>query len=196
MDESFLREKVNILNFIKNENEEYLCINKKQTESFIENNKMNLDQNINNIDNELSEISLYNLDIKYNEMITNLFNEINIIIHNNNNLAVEYLSNVKKEGSSNCTQLFINKANIFFNSFSEIKYFIQLNLKNILSNKYKNAVSQIKNYLENISSNSIVRKYNTQLPFMENYLQKIENIFKRFNKYLSNEIYEKNIQKK
>ena len=121
MDNYFNNEKVNILNYIREENNDYLEQNIKQIDSYINNNKLFLDQKINNIDDELSEINLYNLDVKFNEMITNTINTINNIIQYNNNLAVQYLTNVKNAGSSHCTQLFINKANIFFNSFSQIK---------------------------------------------------------------------------
>ena len=54
MDNYFKSEKVNILNYIRNENNDYLDLNAKQTDSYIKNNKLTLDQNINNIDIELS----------------------------------------------------------------------------------------------------------------------------------------------
>ena len=188
MDNYFKSEKVNILNYIRNENIDYLDLNAKQTDSYIKNNKLTLDQNINNIDIELSEINLYNLNSKFNEMITNTINTINNIIQNNNNLAVQYLTNVKKAGSSHCTQLFINKANKFFNSFTQIKNFIQLNLKNNLSSRYNNALIQIKSYLESIKSNTLIKKYKTQLTFTENHLRIIDNLIQRFDKYFSNEL--------
>ena len=196
MNEYFKNEKLNILNYIRRENNEYLDLNQKNTESFIENNKIKLDKKINYIDELLSELNLYNLNLAYNEMITITFNSIDNLIKYNYNLANKYLSFVANAGSSHCTQLFINKYNIYLNSFSEIKNYIQLSLKKDLLNKYKNVINIIKAHLINIKTNPVIKKYYTELPFTENHLRKIDILLKRLEKYISDELFNQYFSKK
>ena len=185
MENDFKLEKINILNYIKEENRQYLLLNQQQIDSFINQNKVNLDNIINNIDGVLSELNLYNLDVKYNEMITTTFNSINNVIETNKNLSFEYLNSVYSAGSSHCTQLYLNKVNVYLNSLSEVKNFIQTNLKNYLINKYNDIINTIRNNLMTIKSNSVIKTYQSKLSFTSNHLALIDIIITRFDKYLS-----------
>ena len=196
MEEDLSKEKVDILEYIKEENKQYLNSVQKLKESFIVNNKSSLDNIIKIIDNQLSDINLYNLNDKYNEMVTTVSNSLNTIIENNKNLALEYLTNVANSGSTHCTQAFINKATVFKNSFTEIKNFVQLNLKNNLSNKYINIINLKKISLENIGTNPKIHKYLNYLTFLEDYLRYLEIISERFDKYFSSNLYSQNYNSK
>ena len=190
MEEDFKNKKLKILNYIIDENNYYLDSIEKQTKYFIHKYKEFLDNLINDMDSQLSEINLFNIDSKYNEMLNVTFTSINDLIQNNNNLATQYLTNVKNSGSSHCTQLFKNKAKIFFDSFTNIKNYIQLNLKNNLIYKYNNSLNEIKNNLEIIKFNSVIKKYkNNTLPFTENHLKIIDILMLRLEKYLSSELF-------
>ena len=197
MDIDLKEEKISIINYIKRENREYLDSTQNIKESFISQNKSNLDNLIYCINNQLSELNLYNLDLKYNEMLNIVFNSINDIIENNKALASQYLTDVANSKSSHCTQAFLNKATIILNSISDIKNFIQLNLKNNLSNKYGDIIKQINNNLQIIKTNNIIHKYSSYLSFLDNYLRQIDVFFIRFDKYFSttlfNRKYETNI---
>ena len=196
MEEDFSPEKVDILKYIKEENKQYLYSVQNLKESFITNNKSRLDNIINIIDNQLSDLNLYNLNDKYNEMVTTVFNSLTTIIENNKNLALEYLTNVVNSGSTHCTQAFINKGTLFKNLFTEIKNFVQLNLKNKLSEKYIN-ITNLKNiYLDNIGTNPKIHKYLNYLTFLEDYLRYLEIICERFNKYFSSNLYNQNYNSK
>ena len=201
MNEYFRDEKLNILNYIRRENKEYLDLNQKNTESFIEDNKIKLDKKINYIDELLSELNLHNLNLTYNELLTITFNSIDILINYNYNLANQYLSSILNAGTSSrplthYTQLCIDKYNRYLNSFSEIKKYIQLNLKKDLLNIYKNVIINIKSHLQNIKTNQVIKKYYTELPFTENHLRKIDILFERFEKYISDELFNKYYSKK
>ena len=188
MDEDFKYEKIQIVNYIIEENDYYLESVEEQTNTFIEENKEYLDQLINNIDIDISELFLNNLDLKYSEMLDITFNSINNLIENNNRLAVEYLTQVKNAGSTHRSQLFINKANIFFNSLNEFKNYIKLNLNNDLINKYEGVINQTKNNLQIIKLNPIIDKYQKQLNFTANHLRIIDILIPRINKYFSDEL--------
>ena len=191
MDDDLKNEKIKILNYIKDENNYYIDSIEKETNTFIEEKKKYLDQLINNIDTNISELFLYNLDLKYSEMLDITFNSINNLIENNNRLAVEYLTQVKNAGSSHCSQLFINKANIFFNSLNEFKNYIQSYLNIDLINKYEGAINQTKNNLQIIKLNPIIGKYQKQLNFTANHLRIINILIPRINKYFSDELLNK-----
>ena len=91
MDIDLKEEKISIINYLKNENQQYLYSVQNLKESFISQNKSNLENLINIIDNQLSELNLYNLDLKYNEMLNIVFNSINNIIENNRVLAILHI---------------------------------------------------------------------------------------------------------
>ena len=192
MEKDFKSEIINILNFVKNENQIYLNLNKEKTESFINQNKTYLDKIINNIDAQLSELNLNNLNNKYSEMLNLIFNSINQVIETNKKLAVEYLSSVINSGSSHCTQLYLNKVNIYFDSFKSIKNIIETNFKNITINIYKNIINQIKNIIVEVKLNPVFKTYQTQIPFVSNHLSLIDIIIVRFDKYISDKIFNNN----
>ena len=196
MEDKLQEERINILRYIKEENKQYLLSVQNLKESFISNDKKSLDNAINLIDNQLSELNLYNLNLKYNEMLTITFNTINSIIENNKNLSIEYLTNVANSGSCYCTQAFINKGSVFINSFTEIKNFIQLNLKNELSNRYIKIINFKNIYLQNIKTNPIIQKYLKYLNFFEDYIRYSEILSIRFDKYYFSEFYNQNYETK
>ena len=191
MEEELKEEKKNILNYINEENKYYLDSIENLKLSLI--NEQKIDNIINNIDSQLSELNLNNLNSKYNELLTTTFNSINSVIENNKNLAIQYLTNVYNAGSSYCTQLFLDKSAIFYNSLNQVTNFIQ-NLKVYLSNIYINMINKIKTDLQNIKINPILKKYSTYLPFTENHLRLVDILLTRFDKYISNELFNKNYE--
>ena len=192
IDQNFNKDKINILLFVKNENDEYLKFVKESFDNFHKENQQNLEKYINNIQVQLSDLNLDNLNSKYNDMLNFTMNKIEKIIKDNNDLAVEYLTNVKKAGTVHCTQGFKDKYNIYIKNINIIRNYIQLNLKNNLVNKYKNIINQIRSFLQKIKANPIIEKYKNHLSFSEAHLRVIENLFVRFDKYISDSLFNKN----
>ena len=192
IDEGFENDRENISQFVKNENKEYLDFVEKSLDNYKKENLPNLEKYISNIQVELSDNNLDNLNAKYNEMLTSTKNQIDQIIKYNNDLAVEYLTKVINAGSVHCTQGFKNKYNIYINNLNSIRNYIQLNLKNNLVNKYKNIINQIRSYLQKIKSNSIIEKYKNHLSFCDANLRIIDELFVKFDKYISDSLFNKN----
>ena len=191
IDRDFDTEKVKILNFIKNENKGYLDFINQTLTSFKDENEKNLGLAINNIQGNLSKINLDNLDSKYNESLTLTINSINKIIDNNNNLATQYLTNVKNKNSRYCTQAFINKYNTYLNNLNTIRNYIKNDLKKNLVNKYKSMITNIRELLQSIKSNEVIKKYSNSLPFAETHLKVINDLFSRLDEYISDNLFNK-----
>ena len=189
MEQDFKSGILNILNFVITENEQYSQSNKQTTESFISKNKENLDKIINNIDVQLSELNLHILDTKYYEMLNTIFNSINNVIETNKNLAVQYFQAVYSSGSSHCTQLYLDKTSIYFNSFTTIRSFIVENLNSNIINRYKNIINNIRPILTKLKSNPIFKTYQTEISFTTNHLSLIDIILARFDKYISDNLF-------
>ena len=90
------------------------------------------------------------------------------------------------------TQAFINKYNIYINSFSQIRIFINNNLKNNLAKKYKKVINDIRTLLQKIKSNSVIKKYYSQLYFSDEHLRQIKDLLEKFDKYISDQLYNNN----
>ena len=185
IDNDIQAEKTKILNFIKDENKEYLDLINEQINSAKTESGNSLGQIIDNIQIELSDLNLDNLDQKYNEILISTKNSINSVIETNNNYAVEYLTNVKNAKSTHRTAKLVNTYTSYINSLSQIRSFIQNNLKNNLVSKYKTIITQIRANLQTIKSNEIIKKYLNQLPFAENHLRIVDNLYERFEKHIS-----------
>ena len=192
IDQVFEDDKIEILQFIKNENKEYLDFVEKSLDNYKKENLQNLEKYISNIQVQLSDINLNNLNLKYNEMLTSTINQIDKIIKYNNDLAVEYLTKVKNAGTTHCTQGFKNKYNKYITNLNTIRNYVQLNLKNNLVNKYKNIINQIRSFLQKIKSNSIIEKHKSHLSFCESNLRVVDALFTRFDKYISDSLFNKN----
>ena len=192
VDDKFKTEKANILNFVKNENNEYLNLINTKLNSVKNEIENSLEQTINNIQNQLSDLNLDNINTKFNESLRTTIDSINTLIENNRKLAVKYLTDVKNQGSTHITQRFINRYNIYINSLNEIKSYIKNNLKNFFSNKYKNIINQIRSNLQSIKSNSIIKKYINQFKFTESHLRIIDTLYERFDKHISDSLFNKN----
>ena len=192
IDKDFKTQKRKIIEFVKDENYEYMNLINTKLNSLKSSSGNSLEQIINYIQIELSDLNLNNLNTKYNEILTITINSINSIIENNKNLGVEYMTNIVNSGSSHRTQTFINKYNTYINSFAQIKSFIQYNLKNNLVSKYKNVINQIRANLQSIKSSEIIKKYITQLSFAENHFRIVDNLFTRFEKHISDTLFNKN----
>ena len=192
IDQNFKNDKLNIILFVKNENNEYLKFVKESLDNFKKENQQNLEKYISNIQVQLSDLNLNNLNSQYNDMLSSTINKIDKIIKDNNDLAVEYLTNVKKAGTVHCTQGFKDKYNIYIKNINIIRNYIQLNLKNNLVNKYKNIINQIRSFLQKIKTNPIIEKYKNHLSFSEAHLRVIDNLFARFDKYISDSLFNKN----
>jgi len=131
--------------------------------------------------NELTDTYLGRLNRAYQNSLNLAFNSISQIIENNKNNAYGYLNNGSIASSYHITKGFINKYNIFYNSFLEIVNFINKKLKNNLSNKYKNVINQIRALLQSIKSNQVLQKYYKQLPTAEKHLNSIKELLKFLN---------------
>ena len=192
IDENFKNDKLNILLFIKNENKEYLKFVNESLDKFKKENQQNLEKYMSSIEAILSDLGLDNLNSIYNETLTYTMNQIDNIIDYNNKLSVEYLSKVIKVGTTHCTSGYKNKYNDFINNLNSIMNYVQLNLKNNLVNKYKNIINQIRSLLRKINVNSIIEKYKNHLSFSEAHLRRIDNLFTRFDKYISDSLFNTN----
>ena len=192
IDNNLKNEKMNIINFIKDENKEYLDSINESIDSVKSSDGENLEQLINNIQINLSDFNLNNLNKVYNETLINTFNSINTIIEENENYAVQYLTSVKNAGSTHITQSFKNKYIFYINNLYQIRSYISNNLKNNLVLKYKNIITQVRANLQTIKSNKIIEKYKKQLTFAENHLRIIDNLYERLEKHISDSFFNEN----
>jgi len=192
IDQNFKNDKLNILKFIKNENNEYLKFVKESLDKFKMENQQNLEKYISNIEAILSDLVLDNLNSIYNKTLTYTMNKIDEIIENNNNLSVQYLTSVKKVGTTHCTSAYKNKYNDFISNFNNIINYVQISLKNNLINKYKNVINQIRSLLQKININSIIEKYKNYFNFSEAHLRRINNLLQKFDKYISDSLFNTN----
>ena len=192
-DKYFNSEKLDILQSIVEENRLYLNYIQENLNDFKNNNGNILNKIINDLENEFSEENLDNIEDIYNKTINSTFNSINEVIENNSINEIEYLTNVKKSGSTHRTKAYENKVNIFNNSFNQIKNYLKNDLKNDLANKYKKVLDKMRSILQNIKSNSIINKYINQFSFSETHLRVIDNLFEKLNRYISDEKFNKYI---
>ena len=192
IDNNLKKQKMNIINFIKDENKEYLDLINESIDSAKSSNGQNLEQIINNIQIDLTDFNLNNLNKVYNESLINTFNSINSLIEDNKNYAVQYLTSVKNAGSTHRTQCFINKYNIYVNNLYQTRSYISNDLKNNLVQKYKNIITQVRAKLQTIKSNQVIKRYIKQLPFAENHLRIIDNLYERLEKHISDSLFNQN----
>ena len=191
IDKDFRNEKINIINFVKNENKEYLDLINEKINSAKAESGNSLEQIINSIQIELSDLNLHNLDQVYYEILNYTLNNISSIIKENNDYAIQYLTNVKNSISTHRTNKFVNNYNKYLNSLIQIKSFITNNLKNNLASKYKAIITQVRTSLQTIKSNEIIKKYSKQLQFADSHLRIIDNLYERLDKHISDSIFNK-----
>ena len=189
IDDFLQTQKINVLNFIKNENDEYLKLVNEHLGKFTSEDGKNLDQLMSDLLNALTDLYLDNLNTAYGDSLSLTFKTIDEIIENNKNLGNEYLTSVKNANSFHITTGFKNKYNTYTNSIQAISDFINKNLKINLSNKYKNVITQIRALLQSIKSNNILEKYYKQLPSAEKHLNSIKDLFEIFNRHISDKTY-------
>ena len=192
IEESFKSEKVNIINFLRNENNEYLNSIENIFNSFMTNNATHFYQINSKILNDFNEIIIENLIKSFNDTISLIFKIINEIIENNQNLANEYLNNVNNSNSFHITQGFIDKYNIYINNILRINDFINNDLKINLENKYNNILTQLTEIFKSIqtTNDNIFQKYKKQLiSYEESYSKLVQTLFARLNKYLTKDIF-------
>ena len=190
LEENFTNDKINISNQIKKENNDFINSIQNIINTFIQNYKEQLMSHIKGINNHLSKLNLANLNAKYDEMLSATINEISNIISYNNKLTTTYLNEIKD--TTHYTNTIKNKLNIYFTRMSEVKTYVQNNLKNDLMNKYKNMINNFRKNLQSIKSNSIIKKYSEQKdlsPIFESHLLIIDPLFLRINDYISDLIF-------
>ena len=189
LDEDLKIETINILNYIKNENDNYLKSVNQIFNDFTDEKGNNLDQIISELIDMMTDIYFDNLNKAFNESLYFTFQNISYIIERNTKLANEYFEEVISKNSFHITDGFKNKYNEFYNSIQEILMFVNKNLKNNLAFVYKNVINQIRALLQSIKSNSILEKYNKQLPLTVKHLNSIKELFSIFNRHISDTSY-------
>lgn len=196
IDEYFRREKLNILNSIRDENKQYLKNVEEKIKNFKENDVNSLENYLNDIEVQLSDKNLKNLDYEFSQSITNTMNKISNIIENNRIKAEQYMNNVKNSGSTYYTQAFINKFNVYINDINVKRNSINVDLRNFYINKYKNVIYQIRKLLQSIKSNSIIKKNANYFPFYEQHIRSIDLLFTRLDEHISDKIFNNNYMSK
>ena len=185
IDDFFQTEKINMLNFINNENDEYLKSVNGLLNNFTNTEGKSLEQIISDLMNSMTDIYLDNLNSAYDDSLNTALKTIDEIIENTNKLGSQYLTNVKNANSFHITTGFKNKYNTYANSIQTIYNFVNKTLKINLSNKYKNVITNFRTLLQSIKSNSILEKYYKQLPSAERHLNSIKDLFEIFNRHIS-----------
>ena len=192
IDELLKKEKLNILNFIRDENKQYLKDVEEQIKNFKEKYDDALENYINDIEVQLSDKNLNNLDYEFSQSIKNTNNKISKIIENNRIKAEQYMNNVLNAKSSHITQAYKNKFNAYINDINAKRNYISADLRNFFMNKYKNVINQLRKFLQSIKSNSIIKKYANYFPSYEKHIRTIELLFERLEKHISDKIFNKN----
>jgi len=143
LDEYLKKEKINILNFIKSENDNYLQSVNEVLLNFTGEDGKNLDQIMYELININTDLYFDNLNKIYNQSLYFTFQNITNIYLKNTDLALQYLQEVQSKNSEHITTGFINKYNTFYSSIVELDEYINKNLRNDLAIRYKNMISQI-----------------------------------------------------
>ena len=187
IDDYFNTEKSNIINYIKNENYDYLSAMDQIFNSFLSNNEKLINQKITDILNDFSDLILDNLNKTYSETLSLTFVRIDQILGKNVNLGNDYLTAVQNANSYHITSGYINKYNIYINSIETINAFINNYLKSYLENRYYNVINQIKQLFQSIIdvNNNILQKYYNQLSFSESHFLMIQKLVNRLNNHIS-----------
>ena len=189
IDEYLKTEKINILNFIKKENDNYLKSINDTFNNFLNNKGQNLEQIISELFKLMSDLYFDNLNTAYHDSLYNTFQNIEEIIDYNIKLGDEFFAQMEKAKTFHITKRFKNQYKYFSNSINDIKTFINQKLKNYLANNYKSVMNQIRSSLQSIKSNEILSKYYTQLPLAEKHLNSIKELFKIFDRHISDNTY-------
>ena len=191
LDEFLRSETINIYNFVKEKNDEYINSMNIIINDVTGNKKKFLDEIISELYNIITDIYFDNLNRAYNNSLHYTFQNITNIIEKNTKLAYEYLNDSNILNSYHITNGFINKYNTFYSSIKEISDFVDKNLKNYLSNAYKNVINQIRFQLQSIKSNEVIEKYKTVLPFTESHLNSIKELYEIYNRHISDYYFNK-----
>ena len=190
IDNDFIYGKINILRDIIAENKEYRRTIQNKLDIFKTNDESKVIQLMNNIKNLLSETNLKNLAEEYDKLFVNSINSLNNIIEDNIKLSDQYFNEI--QSTTYRTQAFTNKANIYFDSFNQLKNYYQYQLKYDLTNIYINIINQVNPYLQKFNSIDIINNYPNLLSFSQTHTNTNDILKKGFNKYFSNEIFNKN----
>ena len=175
-----------ILRDIKAGNNDYKNLIQNQIDYFNEKYRDKVIKLMNDIEKILTETILKKLAEEYDKLFENSINSLNNIIENNIKLANQYFNGIKV--TSYRTRAFTNKANTYFSIFDQIKDFCQNHLRNDLTNLYMN----ITNMLREFESISIFNNYPNLLSFSQLHMKVLDVLKERFNKYISNDIFNQN----
>ena len=187
IDKIFQDEKIKIINFVKNENKNYLEYIGQIFESF--NKEKNLDEIINYLQVILSELNLDNLKQEYDKMLNDTMKKIDNIIKGNKQLAVDYFKSIDESNPIQCTSTYKNKYKIYTNNIDSIINYIKYNFKSVFLNKYKDVINNIRSQLQIIKSNTFIQLYYNSLPFAESHFEIIKDLFLRLDKYISDDLF-------
>ena len=183
----FKNGEIKILKDIKEENNNYRSSIQKKLDYFKVNDEGKVIQLMNNIKNLLSETNLKNLAEEYDKLFVNSINSLNNIIENNIKLSDQYFKEI--QNTTYCTKAFTNKANVYFNSFNQIKNYYQNQLRNDLTSLYLNVINQINPLLQKFKSIDLINNYPNLLSFSQTHINTNDILKKGFDKYISNEIF-------
>ena len=204
---------IDIVNKIKNENNNYLTQVKNNLNLFLKENKDHLNQLITEIDIMLSEESLKKISESYDiafqscfntiesdlaqnkELTYNYYNNLTDILQNNSKIF-EYLNSL--DGNNFMTlesfenalafktisKEFLNKNNIFKSNLEISRYYIDEDLFFDLLSVYKNITIKIKEVLQSIKNNQISGEY-LELEELD-FIEKNIKIKNDLNKRLNN----------
>ena len=155
-------------------------------------------------------------DIKKNEVLAkNYFDNLEQII-NNNNFLIEQLKTYKTNEipkyyrsfifrksfkyfvdsitSKEKTSIYLKKYNEYMANFDYTKNYLENQLYLDILNEYKNVLTQIRELLQTVKNLKITNKYPDfpEFEFYNDHIRTIDKLYNRLNKYISDEIFNKN----
>ena len=89
---------------------------------------------------------------------------------------------------------YFKKYKKYIEKFDTSKEFIKSDLHSNLLNEYKNYINQLKQLLQTFKNNKMIDKYPdyTNLYFIDNHIKYIDELYNRLNRYISDDIFNKN----
>ena len=201
---------VEIINKVRNENNNYIKSIKNNVNTFINNNLESLNSLISDLNILLSEESLAEIVYLYDIAFTSSLKQVKADINSFDNSIVDFYYSYsysiefalnkfkdKDEFTVISHEKVINQTyykyfyNIIINNLGNLKNYVNKQLTNDLLNEYKNIIAQIKEVLRLIKNNKITEIYPgiNQFNFNKEHINNIDELNNRIDRYLSLEIF-------